>query len=327
MSRLCRFRESAIVQHPMAKVHPSAPLLDPLVERYLSQLRVEGGLALNTLESYRRDLSRLQRYLQRYRLSLSNSIPPQIVRSFLTSLKQESLAASSVARILSAMRGWYRFLIREKIVEESPLRDVTAMRRPVRLPKTLTRQEVTALLELPVRDRVEDRRDRDDGTVIRVRSSRVRACWAESFADRPESRLCQGCRERSQGAGRADWTDGKGYAGRVSRTCAPGSSQGAIIPHVVRQQAGTGPYEASLLEAASPARTTRRYFETDLSAHAATFFCDALIGRRGRSPIGSGDVGSCRYCDDSNLHACGAQSTQASPSAIFPTPVDPQTGK
>jgi integrase/recombinase XerD len=144
----------------MATAYPSAPLLHPLVERYLSQLRIEGGLAINTLESYRQDLSRLQRYLQRHRLSLIDFIPPQIVRSFLDSLKQESLAASSVARILSAMRGWYRFLIRENIMEESPLRDVRAMHRPVRLPKTLTRHEVTTLLELPVRDRVEDRRDR-----------------------------------------------------------------------------------------------------------------------------------------------------------------------
>ncbi len=140
--------------------HSSAPLLDPLVERYLSQLRVEGGLATNTLEAYRRDLLRLQQYLRQHQLSMKDSVPPHTVRSFLGVLKQEALAASSVARILSAIRGWYRFLVRERIVEVSPVRDVTAVRRPVRLPKTLTHQEVTALLELPVRDRLEDQRDR-----------------------------------------------------------------------------------------------------------------------------------------------------------------------
>jgi integrase/recombinase XerD len=146
--------------YSVAMTHPSAQLLDPLVERYLSHLRVEGGLAINTLESYRRDLSRLQRYLKRHRRHVSEAVPPHTVRSFLTALKQESLATSSVARILSAVRGWYRFLIQENILETSPLRDVTALRRSVRLPKTLTVQEVTALLELPVRDRLEDRRDR-----------------------------------------------------------------------------------------------------------------------------------------------------------------------
>ena len=139
---------------------PTAPLLDPLLERYLSELRVEGGLATNTLESYRRDLFRWQRYLRQHQLSIGDSVPPHTMRSFLASLKQEALAASSIARLLSAMRGWYRFLVREHLLETSPLRDMTTGRRPVRLPKTLTHQEMTALLELPARDRAEDQRDR-----------------------------------------------------------------------------------------------------------------------------------------------------------------------
>lgn len=144
----------------MTTDHSSVLLLDPLVERYLNRLRVEGGLATNTLESYRRDLFRMQRYLLRHRLNMSDAVPPHIIRSFLASLKQEALAASSVARILSAMRGWYRFLVREKLLKANPLRDVATARRSVRLPKTLTLQEVTALLEAPIRDRAEDRRDR-----------------------------------------------------------------------------------------------------------------------------------------------------------------------
>jgi integrase/recombinase XerD len=138
----------------------TVPLLNPLLERYLSELRIEGGLATNTLESYRRDLFRLQRYLKQHQLSVGDSVSPHTIRSFLASLKQEALAASSIARLLSAMRGWYRFLVRENLMEVSPLRDMTMVRRPVRLPKTLTLQEVTSLLELPARDRAEDQRDR-----------------------------------------------------------------------------------------------------------------------------------------------------------------------
>jgi integrase/recombinase XerD len=144
----------------MSTTAPSTALLDPLVERYLTQLRVEGGLATNTVEAYRRDLFRLQRYLLAHGLRMSDVVSPSVMRSFLAGLKQESLAWSSVARILSATRGWYRFLVRERALEGSPLREVVAARRPVRLPRTLTRPDVTALLELPVRDRVEDQRDR-----------------------------------------------------------------------------------------------------------------------------------------------------------------------
>ncbi len=135
-------------------------VLDPLVERYLRQLRVEGGLSVNTLESYRRDLLRFQRYLTRRRLRISAAVSPNIVGSFLASVKGESLAPASIARMLSAMRGWYRFLMVEQIVAESPLRHIVPVRRPMHLPRMLTLPEVTALLNFPARDTLEDRRDR-----------------------------------------------------------------------------------------------------------------------------------------------------------------------
>lgn len=147
------------MERAAASVH-AAVELDPLVERYLRQLRVEGGLAINTRESYRRDLRRWQRYLTRHRLHISQSISPSVVHAFLTALKAEHLTTSSIARMLSALRGWYRFLMREQLVTENPLRNVATVRRSVRLPRTLTRLEVMALLELPPRHSLEDRRDR-----------------------------------------------------------------------------------------------------------------------------------------------------------------------
>jgi integrase/recombinase XerD len=136
------------------------PLLDPLVERYLGQLRVEGGLASNTLEAYRRDLARLQQFLGRRRAPVGSWIPREVMVGFLTSLKQERLSAASIARIVSALRGWYRFLVREGLAEKSPVRDLTPARRTRRLPRTLTLREVTALLDLPALRSFEDRRDR-----------------------------------------------------------------------------------------------------------------------------------------------------------------------
>ncbi len=135
-------------------------VLDPLVERYLRQLRVEGGLSVNTLESYRRDLLRFQRYLTHHRLRISDAIPPSIVGSFLASAKGESLAPSSIARMLSAMRGWYRFLMVEQVVAENPLRHIVSVRRPTQLPRMLTLPEVSALLNFSARGTLEDQRDR-----------------------------------------------------------------------------------------------------------------------------------------------------------------------
>ncbi len=138
----------------------ASPVLEPLAERYLRQLRVEGGLATNTLEAYRRDLEQFQRYLARHRLRLSDRISPQVMVAFLTALKAKRLATSSIARVLSAMRGWFRFLAREKLSEEDPMANLAPARRSARLPKTLSRQEVDVLLDLPARSGAEDRRDR-----------------------------------------------------------------------------------------------------------------------------------------------------------------------
>jgi integrase/recombinase XerD len=91
---------------------------------------------------------------------MSDTVGPPVVVAFLASLRTQPLAPSSIARALSAMRGWFRFLIRERLVESNPLPDVIASRRAVRLPKTLTMAEVTQLLDLPAGSSVEGCRDR-----------------------------------------------------------------------------------------------------------------------------------------------------------------------
>jgi len=139
----------------------AAPVLDPLVERYLRRLRVEGGLAINTIEAYRRDLAKLQHYLlAQHRLQMSDQIASSHVAAFLASLRQQRLASSSLARMLSALRGWFRFLLREQMAATSPLRDLPARSRAVVLPKILTKREVLQLLDMPAGSSPEDHRDR-----------------------------------------------------------------------------------------------------------------------------------------------------------------------
>ena len=137
----------------------SAPLLDPLVERYLRGLRIESGLSLNTIESYRRDLAKFQRHLAGQRFRMSDAVGPAVVVAFLAALRTQSVAPASIARMLSALRGWFRFLVRERVVETNPLPEVIVSRRAVRLPKTLTMLEVTQLLDLPAGSSIEGRRD------------------------------------------------------------------------------------------------------------------------------------------------------------------------
>jgi integrase/recombinase XerD len=135
-------------------------MLDPLAERYLRHLRVEGGLSVNTTEAYRRDLSKFHSYLNRSGVKLLGPLTPETLTGFLRFLQEEQLSRASSVRCLSAIRGWLRFLVRERMIEENPILGLAPISRGVRLPKTLSQQDVTALLDLAALPTPEDLRDR-----------------------------------------------------------------------------------------------------------------------------------------------------------------------
>jgi integrase/recombinase XerD len=135
-------------------------MLDPLAERYLSHLRVEGGLSVNTVEAYRRDLSKFHLYLHRTGVVPLGPFTPEMLTGFLRSLREARLSRTSSVRCLSAIRGWLRYLVREGMIEENPTIGRVPISRGVRLPKTLSQQDVTALLELAAVPGPEDLRNR-----------------------------------------------------------------------------------------------------------------------------------------------------------------------
>ncbi|MBI4402335.1 MAG: site-specific tyrosine recombinase XerD [Nitrospirae bacterium] len=132
---------------------------DALVERYLNELRVEGGLSWNTLEAYRRDLGKFSEFLRAMGLHDPAAATRQAMAEFLGFLKRAQLSAASTARCLAALRGFYRFLCRERLAQENPMVNLGAPRPWTRLPRTLSQSEVTRLLECPNGSRPEDLRD------------------------------------------------------------------------------------------------------------------------------------------------------------------------
>lgn len=135
-------------------------MLDPLAERYLSHLRVEGGLSVNTVEAYRRDLSKFHSYLHRTGVVPIGALSQKTLTGFLRSLHEARLSRASSVRCLSAIRGWLRFLTRERMIEENPTVGLAPISRGVRLPKTLSQHDVTSLLDLAPVPTPEDLRDR-----------------------------------------------------------------------------------------------------------------------------------------------------------------------
>jgi integrase/recombinase XerD len=123
-----------------------------VVAAYLDHLAVERGLAANTVQSYRRDLSRYASVLAASGHTDLTAVAERDVTSYLRTLREPSpehvpLAAASAARAVSAVRGLHRFAAREGLVAVDVTRDVRPPTPPRRLPKALDVDQVGRLIE------------------------------------------------------------------------------------------------------------------------------------------------------------------------------------
>jgi integrase/recombinase XerD len=115
---------------------------------YLSYLRVERGLAKNSIESYRRDLARLKNWADAEGLDILE-LTRQDLRAFIADLAREKLSATSVARITSAVRGFYKFLLTDAHIKKNPAEDLPAPQKGFYLPNFLNQTEIEQLLAAP----------------------------------------------------------------------------------------------------------------------------------------------------------------------------------
>jgi integrase/recombinase XerD len=117
---------------------------------YLNHLRIERGLAENTLTSYQRDLSKFAGFLSSQRLNF-DSLTAEDITSFEVSLKEEGLALSSLNRVMSALKGFYKYCSIESAIT-NPMLDSVTHKLPRKLPKALSIDEITKLIESAKRE-------------------------------------------------------------------------------------------------------------------------------------------------------------------------------
>ena len=98
------------------------------------------------MDAYRRDLGALLDYCGKNALHTWAQIDSQHVRSFAAFCHRQGLAPRSIQRRLSAVRSFYKYLIREKLSSKNPAQDVSAPKAPRRLPKTLDADQMTRLV-------------------------------------------------------------------------------------------------------------------------------------------------------------------------------------
>lgn len=117
---------------------------DSGIETFLEMLAAERGAALNTLESYRRDLEDFAGFLGSTRVSDADQ---DDVSAYLSDLTARGFAASSQARRLSALRQFFKFLFAEGRRKDEPTRILSAPKKRQALPKVLSVAEVDRLIE------------------------------------------------------------------------------------------------------------------------------------------------------------------------------------
>ena len=137
----------------------SAPL-DAEVDEYLDHLATERGLAANSIEAYARDLRRFLASMRALHRARADSVERGDLVEFLEELDREGLAPSSRARMLSAVRGFFRHLVREGRLASSPVRELRPGRRSRPMPKSLSLDEIVALLAAAAGDDALAARDR-----------------------------------------------------------------------------------------------------------------------------------------------------------------------
>ena len=117
------------------------------IDAYLDHLRVERALASNTLEAYARDLNALAAHVGED--VDPSAIGPEAIASMMVKNVERGFGARSSARQLSALRGLFRFLVRERAVAEDPTALVDRPRLTRRLPRVMSFDEVERLLAAP----------------------------------------------------------------------------------------------------------------------------------------------------------------------------------
>ncbi|HET6399877.1 MAG TPA: site-specific tyrosine recombinase XerD [Candidatus Kapabacteria bacterium] len=130
------------------------------LDLYLNYLRLERGLAANSLDAYHRDIEKFENYLAgSHKLAGSdkNALPRAPItrassaelQQFLRALGEAGLARASIVRIMSGLRGFYKFLLTERMILSDPTEnlDIKAMRRS--LPDVLSIAEIEAILNQP----------------------------------------------------------------------------------------------------------------------------------------------------------------------------------
>ncbi|HOO76924.1 MAG TPA: tyrosine recombinase XerC [bacterium] len=137
--------------------------MDEYIDAFMRHLRLEKNVSEHTLKAYASDLGQFRSYLEEFAPAGTEKIGKithTTIRGFMAKLQENGSGKATVARKISALRSFFRFLQREGVAESNPARSVSLPRKTKKLPVFLDRGEVEALLNAPDPASLQGKRDR-----------------------------------------------------------------------------------------------------------------------------------------------------------------------
>lgn len=123
--------------------------LNTLIDQYINYLLIEKGLSPNTLEAYSKDLVHHINFLARNNITDIAEADTAAILKYMIELRKEGLIPSSRARHLVSLRGFYKFLVQEKLIRQDPASVVDLPKTGLALPEVLNPEELKSLLDTP----------------------------------------------------------------------------------------------------------------------------------------------------------------------------------
>jgi len=120
-----------------------------LVDRYMNYLIVEKGLAKATIESYSEDLSKYIKFLTSHKIRQIADADSAVILKHLIALRDEGIGTRSRARHLVAIRGFYKFLVQEKVLLKDPAKIIDLPKSGLKLPDVLSVDEISVIISAP----------------------------------------------------------------------------------------------------------------------------------------------------------------------------------
>jgi integrase/recombinase XerC len=133
---------------------------EDVFERYKDYLKAEKNVSAYTVRNYTRDLLEFFTFVSESGIDTLKKVDKQTLRAYLAKLMGDKYAKSSIARKLSAIRSFYRYLMREELVSASPAATTVSPKLDKRLPEFLTQDEAKRLVESPDISKPQGQRDR-----------------------------------------------------------------------------------------------------------------------------------------------------------------------